>query len=217
MPGAGGQPPQRTTFRPPWVKDGPSPLPMPSAPWALNSRRDSKPKVEEPPPFTQVTLKVSSFLSFSHSPISCHTRVRYLKSDENLFFVLIVFGDISKGRCDNNCLLKQHNLNLFVYNRFVYFLLYLFTLIRISRCLEILTHCLIRCVLVLLETSKDARAVFFHSDIRFQSHQRDFTINNSRGCHVTSSCVINISTSRRLQMRCVFELYLIERLLLLLL
>ncbi|XP_043801417.1 glutamic acid-rich protein-like isoform X2 [Apis laboriosa] len=57
MPGAGGQPPQRTTFRPPWVKDGPSPLPMPSAPWALNSRRDSKPKVEEPPPFTQVTLK----------------------------------------------------------------------------------------------------------------------------------------------------------------
>ncbi|XP_012250273.1 glutamic acid-rich protein isoform X2 [Bombus impatiens] len=58
MPGAGGQPPpQRTTFRPPWVKDGPSPLPMPTAPWTLNSRRDSKSKVEEPPPFTQVTLK----------------------------------------------------------------------------------------------------------------------------------------------------------------
>ncbi|KOX73608.1 hypothetical protein WN51_13685 [Melipona quadrifasciata] len=57
MPGAGGQPPQRTTFRPPWVKDGPSPLPMPSAPWTLNSRRDSKAKVEEPPPFSQVTLK----------------------------------------------------------------------------------------------------------------------------------------------------------------
>lgn len=69
MPGAGGQPPQRTTFRPPWVKDGPSPLPMPSAPWALNSRRDSKPKVEEPPPFTQVTLKVSFFF-FSYL-ISC--------------------------------------------------------------------------------------------------------------------------------------------------
>lgn len=32
---------------------------------------------------------------------------------------------------------------------------------------------------------------------------RDFAINNSRGCHVTSSCVINISTSRRLQMRCI--------------
>nr|XP_031834852.1 glutamic acid-rich protein-like isoform X3 [Nomia melanderi] len=57
MPGAGGQPPQRTTFRPPWVKDGPNPLPMPTAPWTLNSRRDSKSKAEEPPAFTQVTLK----------------------------------------------------------------------------------------------------------------------------------------------------------------
>ncbi|XP_003702226.1 uncharacterized protein LOC100883992 isoform X2 [Megachile rotundata] len=57
MPGAGGQPPQRTTFRPPWVKDGPNPLPMPTAPWTLNSRRDSKTKAEEPPAFTQVTLK----------------------------------------------------------------------------------------------------------------------------------------------------------------
>ncbi|XP_076375879.1 uncharacterized protein LOC143259022 isoform X2 [Megalopta genalis] len=57
MPGAGGQPPQRTTFRPPWVKDGPNPLPMPTAPWTLNSRRDSKTKADEPPPFAQVTLK----------------------------------------------------------------------------------------------------------------------------------------------------------------
>lgn len=57
MPGAGGQPPQRTTFRPPWVKDGPNPLPMPTAPWTLNSRRDSKTKADEPPPFSQVTLK----------------------------------------------------------------------------------------------------------------------------------------------------------------
>ncbi|XP_076303795.1 uncharacterized protein LOC143221951 [Lasioglossum baleicum] len=56
MPGAGGQPPQRTTFRPPWVKDGPNPLPMPTAPWTLN-RRDSKAKTDEPPPFAQVTLK----------------------------------------------------------------------------------------------------------------------------------------------------------------
>ncbi|KAG5899583.1 hypothetical protein JTB14_022912 [Gonioctena quinquepunctata] len=34
---------QRTTFRPPWVKDGPSPLPTPSAPWTLNksNRRES--------------------------------------------------------------------------------------------------------------------------------------------------------------------------------
>ncbi|XP_011158737.1 DNA ligase 1 isoform X2 [Solenopsis invicta] len=57
MPGAGGQPPQRTTFRPPWVKDGPNPLPMPTAPWTLNSRRDSKPKTDEVPAFAQVTLK----------------------------------------------------------------------------------------------------------------------------------------------------------------
>ncbi|XP_077269497.1 uncharacterized protein LOC143901251 [Temnothorax americanus] len=57
MPGAGGQPPQRTTFRPPWVKDGPNPLPLPTAPWTLNSRRDSKPKTEEVPAFAQVTLK----------------------------------------------------------------------------------------------------------------------------------------------------------------
>ncbi|XP_076237418.1 uncharacterized protein LOC143181090 isoform X2 [Calliopsis andreniformis] len=57
MPGAGGQPPQRTTFRPPWVKDGPNPLPMPTAPWTLNSRRDSKTKSDDPPAFTQVTLK----------------------------------------------------------------------------------------------------------------------------------------------------------------
>ncbi|XP_043270403.1 glutamic acid-rich protein-like isoform X2 [Venturia canescens] len=57
MPGAGGQQPQRTTFRPPWVKDGPNPLPMPAAPWTLNSRRESKTTTEEPPAFTKVTLK----------------------------------------------------------------------------------------------------------------------------------------------------------------
>ncbi|KAK0176160.1 hypothetical protein PV328_000325 [Microctonus aethiopoides] len=57
MPGAGGQQPQRTTFRPPWVKDGPNPLPMPAAPWTLNSRRDSKPTTDEAPAFTKVTLK----------------------------------------------------------------------------------------------------------------------------------------------------------------
>jgi hypothetical protein len=31
---------------------------MPTAPWTLNARRDSKPKTEEVPAFTQVTLKV---------------------------------------------------------------------------------------------------------------------------------------------------------------
>ena len=76
MPGAGGQPPQRTTFRPPWVKDGPSPLPMPSAPWTLNSRRDSKSRDEEPPPFTQVTLKVSHFLFLSRFIVVNFHRVR---------------------------------------------------------------------------------------------------------------------------------------------
>ncbi|XP_069684121.1 glutamic acid-rich protein-like isoform X2 [Periplaneta americana] len=40
-PGAGGSngPPQRTTFRPPWVKEGPEPLPMPTAPWTLARTR----------------------------------------------------------------------------------------------------------------------------------------------------------------------------------
>lgn len=28
----------RTSFRPPWVKDGPMALPMPTAPWTLNKR-----------------------------------------------------------------------------------------------------------------------------------------------------------------------------------
>lgn len=58
MPGAGGQPTPRTTFRPPWVKDGPNPLPMPTAPWTLNNRRDSSQKADEAPAFTKVTLKV---------------------------------------------------------------------------------------------------------------------------------------------------------------
>ncbi|XP_043483768.1 DNA ligase 1-like isoform X2 [Leptopilina heterotoma] len=57
MPGAGGQPTPRTTFRPPWVKDGPNPLPMPTAPWTLNNRRDSNQKADEAPAFTKVTLK----------------------------------------------------------------------------------------------------------------------------------------------------------------
>lgn len=37
-PKEGSSNPQRTTFRPPWVKDGPSPLPMPSSPWAPRAR-----------------------------------------------------------------------------------------------------------------------------------------------------------------------------------
>ncbi|KAK3919034.1 Dynein heavy chain-like protein [Frankliniella fusca] len=36
--GGGGQPAGRTTFRPPWVKQGPQPIPMPAAPWTPNRR-----------------------------------------------------------------------------------------------------------------------------------------------------------------------------------
>lgn len=57
MPGAGGQTPQRTTFRPPWVKDGPQPIPMPNTSWTLNSRKDSKTEIAETPGFAKVTLK----------------------------------------------------------------------------------------------------------------------------------------------------------------
>ena len=37
MPGgaSGGQQP-RETIRPPWIRDGPPPIPMPTAPWAPN-------------------------------------------------------------------------------------------------------------------------------------------------------------------------------------
>jgi hypothetical protein len=41
-PGTGasnGSQQQRTTFRPPWVKEGPEPLPLPAAPWTLNRTR----------------------------------------------------------------------------------------------------------------------------------------------------------------------------------
>ncbi|XP_011257848.1 DNA ligase 1 isoform X2 [Camponotus floridanus] len=76
MPGAGGQPSQRTTFRPPWVKDGPTPLPMPTAPWTLNSRRDSKPKTDEVPAFTQVTLKSVPKPAESATPSTEHEQPR---------------------------------------------------------------------------------------------------------------------------------------------
>lgn len=41
---------QRTTFRPPWVKDGPNPLPVPATPWSLKNtpRRDSNTKEPSP-------------------------------------------------------------------------------------------------------------------------------------------------------------------------
>lgn len=47
---SGSNPAARTTFRPPWVKDGPNPLPVPTAPWTLkNTRRDSTKETPENP------------------------------------------------------------------------------------------------------------------------------------------------------------------------
>lgn len=135
MPGAGGQPPpQRTTFRPPWVKDGPSPLPMPTAPWTLNSRRDSKTKVEEPPPFTQVTLKVS--LSFLN--LLCHRQLltrdkmdhRTIRKNYPRKPILIYFKQITRSPVE-----------------FVF--LSGFGIVRA------LAHCLIKYGLMLLETTKN--------------------------------------------------------------
>lgn len=40
----------RTTFRPPWVREGPNPLPVPTAPWTLkNTSRRGSNNTEEPP------------------------------------------------------------------------------------------------------------------------------------------------------------------------
>ncbi|XP_034236865.1 splicing factor, arginine/serine-rich 19-like [Thrips palmi] len=46
---------QRATFRPPWVKQGPQPIPMPSAPWSPNRRasntaQDAAGPAKEPAP-----------------------------------------------------------------------------------------------------------------------------------------------------------------------
>jgi len=52
--GAGGGPggPNRQTFRPPWVKDGPPPIPMPSTPWVKSNRTSG------PPPDTKVCIVI---------------------------------------------------------------------------------------------------------------------------------------------------------------
>lgn len=39
---------QRAPFRPPWIKDGPNPLPMPAAPWTLARARDRRTSKDEP-------------------------------------------------------------------------------------------------------------------------------------------------------------------------
>jgi hypothetical protein len=54
-------PAQRTTFRPPWVKEGPSPLPVPTAPWTLkNARRDSNKESSSENPLAGVQLRKTS-------------------------------------------------------------------------------------------------------------------------------------------------------------
>ncbi|XP_044763043.1 glutamic acid-rich protein isoform X2 [Coccinella septempunctata] len=55
----------RETFRPPWVKDGPSPLPMPNAPWkSKNPRRDSNASDGKPEnPLANVQLRKTSIPS----------------------------------------------------------------------------------------------------------------------------------------------------------
>ncbi|RZC34860.1 intracellular protein transport protein USO1-like [Asbolus verrucosus] len=54
-------PAQRTTFRPPWVKDGPNPLPVPTAPWTLkNTRRDSNKEAASENPLAGVQLRKTS-------------------------------------------------------------------------------------------------------------------------------------------------------------
>lgn len=155
MPGAGGQPPpQRTTFRPPWVKDGPSPLPMPTAPWTLNSRRDSKSKVEEPPPFTQVTLKVS--LSFLN--LLCHLcqlltrdKMDYTNDTKELSAKPI------------SIYVKQITRPPVEFAFFVWF--------RDRQGASSLSDQIRTYATRNDEESGPPCAVFFHSDIRFQSHQ----------------------------------------------
>ncbi|XKL64636.1 hypothetical protein PGB90_004722 [Kerria lacca] len=59
---------QRTTFRPPWVKDGPSPLPMPTKPWSPRAREtipfspEEKTKLEKPvlKKQTKITIPIES-------------------------------------------------------------------------------------------------------------------------------------------------------------
>lgn len=43
----------RTTFRPPWVKEGPNPLPVPAAPWTLKNVRRGSNNTEEASPAIQ--------------------------------------------------------------------------------------------------------------------------------------------------------------------
>lgn len=59
----------RTTFRPPWVREGPNPLPVPTAPWTLKntSRRGSNNTEEQPPPNTLQSINKNLFIFFYSS------------------------------------------------------------------------------------------------------------------------------------------------------
>ncbi|XP_063220464.1 DNA ligase 1 [Bacillus rossius redtenbacheri] len=58
--GPGSAAPQRTTFRPPWVKDGPEPLPLPAAPWTLARTRNQKNPVSAATKPSSVKLRAAS-------------------------------------------------------------------------------------------------------------------------------------------------------------
>ncbi|XP_001809098.1 uncharacterized protein LOC658131 isoform X1 [Tribolium castaneum] len=58
---SGSNPAARKTFRPPWVKEGPNPLPVPPAPWTLkNTRRDSTKETPSENPLAGVQLRKTS-------------------------------------------------------------------------------------------------------------------------------------------------------------
>uniref|UniRef100_A0A1B6CSA5 WH2 domain-containing protein n=1 Tax=Clastoptera arizonana TaxID=38151 RepID=A0A1B6CSA5_9HEMI len=60
---SGSGPPPRTTFRPPWVKEGPNPLPMPSAPWTASRNRDANAAAEVAPKSEKPVLRKQSKIS----------------------------------------------------------------------------------------------------------------------------------------------------------
>uniref|UniRef100_A0A8D8SUV9 WH2 domain-containing protein n=1 Tax=Cacopsylla melanoneura TaxID=428564 RepID=A0A8D8SUV9_9HEMI len=56
-PGNGNDSEQRQTFRPPWVKDTPPAIPMPSAPWRANKRNSITTEKQDPHSFQKPILK----------------------------------------------------------------------------------------------------------------------------------------------------------------
>ncbi|XP_046682621.1 trichohyalin isoform X23 [Homalodisca vitripennis] len=60
-PNQGG--PQRTTFRPPWVKEGPTPLPMPTAPWTARGREATAATATAPPEESKKKQETAALVS----------------------------------------------------------------------------------------------------------------------------------------------------------